>query len=373
MLDTYKQLEAERLAAEAAKAKAVEEMNDTEENLKATIAAAWKQGSDTSGRNYYYNYVTGESQWDPPDNWVMPESDTWVRNLDDRGNVYYYNMKTGESKWLPPCNSCGKESERWCTQCGVAYCVVDYQALHDEHGGPDGSLSDRFVPDYVEHKWTACELEREQLKKGQIYCVECKKRACTKVCITCWDYYCNVCFGYVHHVGNLKKHKSIPYSRAKRGWTCVKAVDEGERDYYVNGLTGESSFDKPDELMTPEELTAKNNFLAHQKAAEEFVKKIDDLQHEVEGLKYERALAIMNGRPTASKFEKKEKKVKDKDAVDLKKLTSGGGGFFSGLFGGAAQAQYRSQLMAPDERRRGKARTDYIKSVLESAGVEEDD
>ena len=81
----------------------------------------------------------------------------------------------------------------------------------------------------------------------------------------------------------------------------------------------------------------------------------------------------MNGRPTASKFEKKEKKVKDKDAVDLKKLTSGGGGFFSGLFGGAAQAQYRSQLMAPDERRRGKARTDYIKSVLESAGVEEDD
>ena len=28
--------------------------------MAATILASWKQGSDTNGRNYYYNFVTGE-------------------------------------------------------------------------------------------------------------------------------------------------------------------------------------------------------------------------------------------------------------------------------------------------------------------------
>ena len=37
--------------------------------MRRTIAASWKQGSDPNGRNYFYNYVTGESQWEPPENW----------------------------------------------------------------------------------------------------------------------------------------------------------------------------------------------------------------------------------------------------------------------------------------------------------------
>jgi hypothetical protein len=372
MLDTYKKLEAERFAAEVEKAKAIEEMNDTEDNLRATTAAAWKQGSDVTGRNYFYNYVTGESSWDPPDNWVMKESDTWVRNIDDRGNVYYFNMKTSESRWLAPCNVCGKESERWCMSCNTAYCIVDYLALHEENGGPDGIKSDRFIPDYVEHKWSLVEVEREVLKKGQIYCVECKKRACTKVCIVCWDYYCNLCFGYVHHVGNLKKHKTIPYSRARRGWVCVKATDEGEKDYYVNGLNGESTFIKPEELMTPDELALNNNFKAHKEASEQYVKKIDDLQHEVEGLKYERALAVMNGRPKGLKKDKDSKGKKKESGVDLNKAASGG--FWTRIFGSVEDAQYRETLMHPDERKRGKNRTDYIKGVLENVrGMDDED
>jgi hypothetical protein len=371
MLDEYKRLEKERLKAEADKLQAISDMNDTEDNLKSTIAAAWKQGADVTGKNYYYNYVTGESQWDPPENWVMKESDTWVRNVDDRGNVYYYNMKTGESRWLPPCNVCGKDAERWCTGCNAAYCLIDHLALHEEFGGPDGTLSDRFIAEYVEHKWSACEMEREVLKKGQVYCVECKKRACSRVCIQCWDYYCQQCFMYVHHVGNLKKHKFIPYSRAKRGWMCVKAKDEGEQDYYVNGLTGETTFEKPEDLMTPEELNQKRNFQAHKEAADSYVKKIDELQHDVEALKYERALAIMNGRASLAPKEKKEKTAKPVETVDLKKMATGG--FLSSLFGGTEQAQYRAKLMAPDERKRGKNRTDYIKSVLENVRLPDDD
>ena len=40
-----------------------------------------KQGSDANGRNYYYNYVTGASQWDPPENWAINLADQWVRIL----------------------------------------------------------------------------------------------------------------------------------------------------------------------------------------------------------------------------------------------------------------------------------------------------
>lgn len=369
MLDEYQRLAQERAKAEAEKAQAVADMNDTEENLQATIAAAWKQGSDSSGANYYYNYVTGESSWEPPANWVMKEADNWVRNVDDRGNVYYYNQKTGESRWLPPCLVCGKESERWCGDCNGAYCLLDHIALHEENGA-DGTPSDRFIPDYVTHKWTSCELERETLKPGQVYCVECKKRACTKVCIQCWDNYCTQCFAYVHHVGNLKKHKHIPYSRAKRGWMCVKATDEGEKDYYVNGMTGETTYEKPESLMTPEEIAQVANFKAHQEAAAQYIKRIDELQHDVEALKYERALAIMNGRSAVAP--KKEKSKEDKDAVDLKKMAKGG--FLSSLFGGGTeQAQYRAKLMAPDERKRGKNRSDYVKSILENVKPPADD
>jgi hypothetical protein len=84
--------------------------------MKATIAASWKQGSDATGRNYYYNYVTGESRWTPPEDWNVKPADQWVRNVDERGNVYYYNIKTGKSRWLPPCNTCGKQSEKWCME-----------------------------------------------------------------------------------------------------------------------------------------------------------------------------------------------------------------------------------------------------------------
>lgn len=40
---------------------AEEEKHRTQQLLQDRIASAWKQGSDAYGRNYYFNYVTGES------------------------------------------------------------------------------------------------------------------------------------------------------------------------------------------------------------------------------------------------------------------------------------------------------------------------
>ena len=56
MLDEWHRLEELRLKAMKERAWALEEKRRTDENMAATIAAAWKQGSDTTGKNYYYNY-----------------------------------------------------------------------------------------------------------------------------------------------------------------------------------------------------------------------------------------------------------------------------------------------------------------------------
>ena len=68
--------------------------------MMATVAASWRQGSDIQGRNYFYNYITGESTWNAPETWKLKPSEMWVRNKDERENVYYYNMQTGRRKGL---------------------------------------------------------------------------------------------------------------------------------------------------------------------------------------------------------------------------------------------------------------------------------
>ena len=215
-------LEAERKLAEEKRDEAQDELRAAEESLQATIAASWNQGSDETGKNYYYNYVTGESRWDPPENWNIKLTDKWVRNVDDRGQVYYYNQMINESRWLPPCAICSMISDRWCAECGVGYCVEHFD---DEHTSAEMS----------KHTWSVAESEKEKLNRGEVYCNECKKRACSRVCTVCWDYYCDKCFKYVHHSGDLRMHPFISYQKAKKGWVCVKPKDAEDKEYYVNG------------------------------------------------------------------------------------------------------------------------------------------
>jgi hypothetical protein len=168
----------------------------------------------------------------------------------------------------------------------------------------------------TEHMWSAAEVEKDILKVGQVYCVECKRRNGNRMCTTCWDPYCDLCFKAIHHKGSLRGHDYLPYQEAKAGWSIVKARMPGEQDYYVHGVTGETTFDKPMELMTESEKIFFHNFQIHQAKAEEHVKKIDELQIELESAQYERDTlmydALQGGGGTAlTNIMKKKKKKGD--------------------------------------------------------------
>ncbi len=367
VLDEYARLEKLKIEAYEARDDALEKKRITDENLTATINRSWKQGSDIGGRNYFYNYVTGETTWEAPEHWKAPVEDTWIRQKDDRNNIYYYNMLTGESSWLPPCVVCGDQADRYCGNCQVAYCEKHYDDLHGE---------DAEDEDYKTHVWALTEYEKEELKRGEVYCLECKKKAAAVTCLECWDSYCKECFKYTHASGHLKYHKTANFHKAKKGWMCVKATSVDDADYYVNGQTGVTTYEKPLELMTVDERMYFDQFVSHRDQMQEFIEKISSLQHELEDTSYERDLifkrALEQGTQMADVLARRKAKKKateslfsakddGKDSITevAKKVDAG---FLSGI--SSAMAEYKKSLLAPQSRRRGAEKSDYIKELI---------
>eukprot|EP01036_Dinobryon_divergens_P039914 gene39914-52688_t len=120
---------------------------------------------------------------------------------------------------------------------------------------------------------------------------------------------------------------------------------EDEKDYYVNGATGETTYDKPESLFAESELEYYKNFIAHKEAAEDHVKRIEALQYDLEKMKYDRDLNFVNQSLENTETDK-GRAMTNNVAANLANKKS------MSLFGSNGGSAYRKKILKADDRRR---------------------
>lgn len=291
--------------------------------------------------------------------------DTWIRAVDDEKAVYFYNVQSGESAWLGPCATCCKPSNKYCVDCKSAYCDPHFKKRHEKKSRQ-------------KHHWQIADPpDIPKIRADAVFCIECSLKIATTMCMDCWDAYCPDCFRIVHRIGALWYHPQMPYQEARKGWIRVRGASIKDPDTYTNGTTGVTTYEKPYELMNPVERKLHRQFKRVEAAAAEAVDEIAKLQFQVEQTKFERDRTWEESQSALHAMHMKaveKNKPVEGNVLDHSKLT-GGGGILSKLFGMTAKEEiYRDKLLNPTTRRRGEARTTYIKEVLATAaGIKADE
>ncbi|CAM9299728.1 unnamed protein product, partial [Ascophyllum nodosum] len=338
-LELEKRMQREHEATKAKLLEVISERDRKAEEAASHLMKAWKLGYDKkSATNYWFNHVTGESTTTKPEGWTIKPSERWIKHMDENGLVYYLDLETSESHWFPPCEHCHeKEGERTCKDCGdQVYCESCWTRAHE---------SERMA----DHKWKGADSGKDDLQPGERCCVDCEFRKAKWVCLQCKDALCQECNARIHGSGHRKNHNIQPFAQVEKGWQTVEGRAESKPTSYFNATTNESTIDKLQELMLPDELFEHQRFLMHEATSERYVKQIENLQLQVEELMHEKdniALQWAN----AQKDMKMNESWKNTGSFSLTNLALLG----KKIHDGAQSPRTQEQNMKMDESRKKK-------------------
>eukprot|EP00523_Entomoneis_sp_CCMP467_P000871 CAMPEP_0168755026 /NCGR_PEP_ID=MMETSP0724-20121128/19829_1 /TAXON_ID=265536 /ORGANISM="Amphiprora sp., Strain CCMP467" /LENGTH=340 /DNA_ID=CAMNT_0008803573 /DNA_START=102 /DNA_END=1123 /DNA_ORIENTATION=- len=97
-----------------------EKRGESTDPKKEPAGTKWVAHKDEEGRTYFYNELSGETQWDEPAEGFVSAEDaaadsaaavdgdqgtdggTWIAHKDEEGREYYYNEESGETQWEKP-------------------------------------------------------------------------------------------------------------------------------------------------------------------------------------------------------------------------------------------------------------------------------
>jgi hypothetical protein len=147
----------------------------------------------------------------------------------------------------------------------------------------------------------------------------------------------------------------------------------------MHGSTGVITYEKPIDLMSADEKMYYDQYLDHRHQAESFIEQLKTLQYELEDTKYERDVVFQRAleQGTAMADILKRRKERKKQVGEMFNAEDNGKDTITevskknkpSLWAGitATISEYRQSLLAPQPRKRNAQKSDYIKTLLESA------
>lgn len=377
--------------------------------------------------------------------------DYWIRALDTNLAVYYYNSKSGESTWLAPCTVCYKNGERWCMQCNLSFCEKHYLKKHkylddaEEHtwSNQEKDTTREELKDLTQEEYCIeCNLKvanRVCKECWDAYCAPCfaivhhvghlKTHTALSYARAHQDWYtvrrydqpvngngeansssggeapggesaAAVAAAAAQNIRSLSSsfiatgisERVVSNTAESASSTVVNNASKipGVLEFYRHGTTGETTYEKPVELMNDLERVLHENFITHQAAAAKYVQEVEALQFEVAKLQYERdsllvenaqlaqghvpngaAVNTSNNNNNNSKKKggffgsRKPANNNESNKSDPASSTSTSALVLQNLIEGETD-DYKQKLLHPNDRKRGEARANFMKDMLQS-------